>query len=383
MRTKTEETNLNLTKNRQVRYKGFNGVKIDGCLVCRGFKFQSNTKHTLGGEPVICETGFHACECPVEVLKHYAPSHSRYGLVEQTGRGNREKAFAKSTKIAAEKIRVIRELPLKGFLLEMLKHKQDVKSKSCGCAFCKRKDGVPEVVFRDGQYQIASAESQHRSVAWAKHYNSVAAVTVSDAIAVAEQCNSVAAATNAHSRSAVLGMGSVAVAMGTGARAEARSIESVAVATSNAYAVAFERGSVAVSTGDMEEAIACGTRSVAVVWGDDGVLWLREGVGAGYVRMYSADKISMNCHAPYFRVDEAGIIVLAVYDQYWNLLRYVTYLAGKDFELGKWYTYGSDEAPVPAPDDCFVHLIKHPSRNKIPITDADLEEENDNEQTGK
>jgi hypothetical protein len=380
MRNIDKPTYLNLNDDKQLRYKGFNGIKIDGCLVCRQFKFEPNTSHTLGGQPVVCETGFHACECPAEVFMYYPPAHSRYGLVEQAGCGSREARRKRSTKIASEQVRVIKEIPLKKLLMEIRRHRHDVKVKNCRCLFCRRKDGVSEAVLKECQYQIASSEKQHRSLVWTESYNSIAAATTGLSVAVAEQFSSVAAVTNSNSLAAVLQSDSIAVATGMNGIAEARGRDSIAVGVRTGQARAFEYNSIAITTGELESAITCDKQSVAVATGREGVLWLHEGVGVGRVLIYKGIGEDVSVQSTYFRVDKAGIIVLAIYNQYRELLRYVTYLADKDFELGRWYQYYDDDVPKEVHAGCFVNWMKHPNEKRIPLTEAELQEEIDNEE---
>ena len=60
-------------------YKGF-----DKNMQCRGFQYEvGKTYETKRAD--LCETGFHACESPLDVFGYYEPSHSRYCEVELDG----------------------------------------------------------------------------------------------------------------------------------------------------------------------------------------------------------------------------------------------------------------------------------------------------------
>ena len=57
-------------------YKGFNKD-----MTCRGFQFaEGKTYHEDKAE--LCQSGFHACENPLDCLKYYDPAHSVYYEVE-------------------------------------------------------------------------------------------------------------------------------------------------------------------------------------------------------------------------------------------------------------------------------------------------------------
>ena len=60
-------------------YKGF-----DKNMQCRGFQYEvGKTYETKRAD--LCETGFHACESPLDVFGYYEPNHSRYCEVELDG----------------------------------------------------------------------------------------------------------------------------------------------------------------------------------------------------------------------------------------------------------------------------------------------------------
>lgn len=85
-------------------YKGF-----DKDLRCRGFQYEVGKAYEEK-EARICETGFHACENPLNVLLYYPPCYgNRYCEVEQDGEfsDNRD-----DSKIASTKIEINKEISL-------------------------------------------------------------------------------------------------------------------------------------------------------------------------------------------------------------------------------------------------------------------------------
>lgn len=89
-------------------YKGF-----DKDLKCRGFQFEVGGEYEVEGEVKACENGFHACEVPLDVLKHYPPAGSRFCEVEQSGELSRDGG---DSKVASKKIKIGAEIGIPGLV---------------------------------------------------------------------------------------------------------------------------------------------------------------------------------------------------------------------------------------------------------------------------
>ena len=100
-------------------YKGF-----DKNLKCRGFQYEIGKEYETDTAKA-CESGFHACENPLDVFNYYPPVDSRYCEVEQSGEFDKD---SDDSKIASTKIKIGAEIGLAGiisagvkFILEKIK----------------------------------------------------------------------------------------------------------------------------------------------------------------------------------------------------------------------------------------------------------------------
>lgn len=97
-------------ENAIVAYKGFNHD-----FSCLDFQYEVGKEYKLDGEVVVCKSGFHACENPVDVFKHYELStYTRYAIVELYG----DVAYASDKrKLCASCIKIVKELSLKEMIM--------------------------------------------------------------------------------------------------------------------------------------------------------------------------------------------------------------------------------------------------------------------------
>ena len=80
--------------------KAFKGFNKD--LTCRGYQYEEGKEfHTERAE--CCDTGFHACEYPLDCFGYYDPAHSVYHEVELSGEMDKS---GDNTKVCATEIGV-------------------------------------------------------------------------------------------------------------------------------------------------------------------------------------------------------------------------------------------------------------------------------------
>ena len=101
-------------------YKGF-GMDWK----CRDFQYELGKFYEHKGSAVACESGFHACEYPLDVFRYYAPATSRFAVVEQSGELSRH---SDDSKVASSKIKVSAELNLAGLIKAAIVGKDGIKA---------------------------------------------------------------------------------------------------------------------------------------------------------------------------------------------------------------------------------------------------------------
>ena len=78
-------------------YKGFNKD-----MTCRGFQFEEGKTYETD-KAELCQSGFHACENPLDCFGYYAPGSSVYHEVELDGVSDQRE---EDTKVCAKKITI-------------------------------------------------------------------------------------------------------------------------------------------------------------------------------------------------------------------------------------------------------------------------------------
>ena len=90
--------------------KAYKGFKKD--MTCRGFQFKEGKTYEEN-RAELCETGFHACEDPLDCLQYYEPANSIYREVELEDVSPEKK---EDSKRVGKKIRIGAELDVAGLV---------------------------------------------------------------------------------------------------------------------------------------------------------------------------------------------------------------------------------------------------------------------------
>ncbi|HHF5711939.1 TPA: hypothetical protein ACPPF3_000841 [Haemophilus influenzae] len=212
-----------------IAYKGF---KQD--WTCRGYQYEVGKTYEHKGNVEACESGFHACEYPLDVLSYYSPAVSKFAVVKMSGETSKD---SDDTKIASAKITIETEINLP----EMIKKAVE---------WIKGKVDWDAAKVSNTGYWSAATNTGYRSVATNTGYRSVATNTGYRSVATNTGDRSVA--TNTGDQSAATNTGDWSVATNTGYR-------SAATNTGNR--------SVATNTGNQSAAEVSGKQSIAVALG--------------------------------------------------------------------------------------------------------------------
>ena len=97
-------------------YKGF-----DENLKCRDFQYEIGKEYEEANAK-LCETGFHACENPIDVFGYYPPANSRYCEVELEDVTDES---SDDSKKCGKRIHINAEIGIKGIVDEFIKFTLD------------------------------------------------------------------------------------------------------------------------------------------------------------------------------------------------------------------------------------------------------------------
>ena len=233
-----------MEKNNTVTaYKGF-----DKNLQCRGFQYEVGGEYTTD-RAVACETGFHCCENPLDVLSYYTPldnngKPNRFCEVEVGG----DIDTSNDDKLCCTHLKVKAEIGLQGlikagvkFILDRVKWNDDKQSNT--------------------GYRSAATNTGYQSAA-TNTGNCSAATNTGDRSAATNTGNC-SAATNTGDYSAATNTGYQSAATNTGYQSAATNTGNCSAATNTGNC------SAATNTGDYSAASVGGKDSIAIVTGKD------------------------------------------------------------------------------------------------------------------
>ena len=157
--------------------KGYKGFDKD--LKCRGYQYEFGKDYEHNGEVSCCNSGFHFCENPMDVLAYYNPAGSRYCEVKGSGTTDKD---TNDTKVAVSKLHISAEIGLKGlieagvkFILDNVNWK-DNRESNTGDQSAATNTGYQSAATNTG-YQSAATNTGDYSAAIVEGKDSIAIVT--------------------------------------------------------------------------------------------------------------------------------------------------------------------------------------------------------------
>ena len=106
--------------------KAYKGFKKD--MTCRDFQFAEGKEYVYDGEVEVCESGFHACERPLDCFDYYYPADSVYHEVELSDDISKS---SNDTKVAAKKIKIGARLDIDGLINAQFEYVKEHTTSDC------------------------------------------------------------------------------------------------------------------------------------------------------------------------------------------------------------------------------------------------------------
>ncbi|MCK9654949.1 DUF7666 domain-containing protein [Haemophilus influenzae] len=162
-----------------IAYKGFNQD-----WACRGYQYEIGKTYEHKGNVKACESGFHACEYPLDVLSYYSPAVSKFAVVKMSGETSKD---SDDTKIASAKITIETEINLPEMIkkaVEWIKGKVDwdaAKVSNTGYRSAATNTGYRSAATNTGDQSVAEVSGK-QSIAVALGWQSKAKASINGAI---------------------------------------------------------------------------------------------------------------------------------------------------------------------------------------------------------
>ena len=241
-----------------IAYKAF-----DANWQCRGFQYEVGRTYTHDGEAVLCESGFHACEAPLDVLNYYSITDSKFAQVELGGISAPKEDG--DTKRAGKSIAIKLALSIADLIsaqVEWTFKGADKKSVA---------EGNYSTAASSGDYSKAASSGDYSTAASSGNSNT-AASSGNSSTAASSGNSSKAASSGYYSTAASSGNSSTAASSGNSSKAASSGNYSKAASSGN-YSTAASSGnySTAASSGNYSTA-ACDTNGFACIAGVGGMV---------------------------------------------------------------------------------------------------------------
>ena len=236
-------------------FKGF-----DKNLKCRGFQYEVGREYEEDSAE-LCNSGFHACENPLDVFGYYPPVDSRYCEVELE---DVSEEMSDDSKRCGKRIKIAAEIGIKGivdafvkFTLEKVDWEHS-KKENTGYRSAATNTGNQSAAINTGNWSAATNTGNY------------SAATNTGNQSAATNTGNQSAATNTGNWSAATNTGNYSAAINTGNWSAATNTGNYSAATNTGnYSAATNTGnqSAATNTGNQSAATVEGAESIAIATG--------------------------------------------------------------------------------------------------------------------
>ena len=296
-----------------IAYKGF-----DKNLKCRDYQYEIGKTFEHDGAVKACESGFHACEYPLDVFSYYPPSSSRFAVVKMHGETSKD---SDDTKIASAKITIETEIKLP----EMINRAVDwIKNKVNWGDDKVSNTGDWSAATNTGNWSAATNTGNQSA---ATNTGNWSAATNTGNWSAATNTGNWSAATNTGNQSAATNTGNQSAATNTGNQSAATNTGNQSAATNTGD------WSAATNTGDWSAATNTGNQSAATNTGN----W-----SAAKVSGRGSVAIAIGCNSK-SKADNGGAIVCVYRNCNGNLIHIKASKVGENgIKANTWYTLDAD-----------------------------------------
>lgn len=220
-------------------YKGFNKD-----MTCRGFQYEEGKMYEED-EARCCETGFHACENPIDCFHYYPFSFSEYHEVECDGKTDALNKFITDSKFACTKIKIGKKISIFDMVNEFIENVK--KRKNITDCF-----SLPSVSYLIGINQISTSIGI-------------------DGVSHTFGCNSISCSTGRGGIAYSVGDGSCSASTESKGISMVEGIEGISSATGElGSAVLKGEHGISCATGRWGGACVENANCIAVAWGEHG-----------------------------------------------------------------------------------------------------------------
>ena len=170
--------------------KSYKGFKKD--MTCKGFQYEEGKEYETE-KAECCETGFHACEYPLDCFNYYSPNESVFHEVEQNGELDRK---GSNTKVASTKIKIGASINIAGIVKAAIEYttqrakKENGSDKDYGTSSATGNYGASSATGYKGAssatgYKGASSATGDKGASSATGYKGASSAEDKDSVAVA------------------------------------------------------------------------------------------------------------------------------------------------------------------------------------------------------